>query len=226
MLSQTRPAGSDTLTFLGAIMRNPHQLGAIAPSSKAVARLAASIVPTTPGAVVVELGAGGGVISDAIRDRLPPGGRQLAVEVNEGMVDHLRRSRPWLEVISGDAGDLGKLLREAGLSQADAIVSSLPWTLFEEAQQKRVLEEIAASIVPGGSFSTITTLTVMPFQRFRNFRGLMNSTFATVATLGPIWRNIPPALVYAGVVADDRLAGEVAGGWAADGRPAGDTGGE
>lgn len=148
------------------------------------------------------------------------------MEVNEGMVDHLRRSRPWLEVISGDAGDLGKLLREAGLSQADAIVSSLPWTLFEEAQQKRVLEEIAASIVPGGSFSTITTLTVMPFQRFRNFRGLMNSTFATVATLGPIWRNIPPALVYAGVVADDRLAGEVAGGWAADGRPAGDTGGE
>ncbi|MFF3442041.1 class I SAM-dependent methyltransferase [Streptosporangium sp. NPDC002721] len=207
-------------------MRNPHQLGAIAPSSKAVARLVASIVPTTPGAVVVELGAGGGVISDAIRDRLPPGGRQLAVEVNEGMVDHLRRSRPWLEVIPGDAGDLGKLLREAGLSHADAIVSSLPWTLFEDAQQKRILDEIAASLAPGGAFSTITTLTVMPFRRFRHFRGLMSSTFATVDTLGPIWRNVPPALVYAGVVAHDRLPGEAADGWTADGRPAGDTGGE
>ncbi|MEU3168636.1 methyltransferase domain-containing protein [Streptosporangium sp. NPDC006930] len=196
-------------------MRNPHQLGAIAPSSKAVARLAASIVPTTPGATVVELGAGGGVISDAIRDRLPMGGRQLAIELNEGMVNHLRRSRPWLEVISGDAGDLGKILREAGLSHADAIVSSLPWTLFEEAQQKRVLEEIAACLAPGGAFSTITTLTVMPFQRSRHFRGLMNSTFATVDTLGPIWRNVPPALVYAGVVADDRLAGDAAGGLAA-----------
>ncbi|MFC7643585.1 hypothetical protein ACFQX6_24445 [Streptosporangium lutulentum] len=38
-------------------MRNPFELGAIAPSSKAVARLAASIVPDTHDAVVVELGA-------------------------------------------------------------------------------------------------------------------------------------------------------------------------
>lgn len=192
-------------------MRNPQQLGAIAPSSKAVARLAASIVPTTPGTVVVELGAGGGVISDAIRDRLPEGGRQLALEVNEGMVSHLRRSRPWLEVIAGDAGDLGKLLGEAGLTQADAIVCSLPWTLFEEAQQKRILEEIAASLTPGGTFSTITTLTVMPLQRFRHFRGLMENTFATVDALGPIWRNVPPALVYTGVRAGGHPAEEAPG---------------
>ncbi|MEV4751951.1 methyltransferase domain-containing protein [Streptosporangium sp. NPDC049248] len=211
MLSQTRPAGGDTLTFLRAIMRNPQQLGAIAPSSKAVARLAASVVPATPGAVVVELGAGGGVISDAIRDRLPPGGRQLAVEVNEGMVSHLRRSRPWLEVIAADAGDLGKLLRQAGLSHADAIVSSLPWTLFEEARQRRVLEEISASLVPGGTFSTVTTLTVLPLQRFRHFRGLLEGTFATVGTLGPIWRNVPPALVYTGARAGERPVEDLPG---------------
>ncbi|MER5628344.1 methyltransferase domain-containing protein [Streptosporangium sp. NPDC002544] len=212
MLSQTRPAGGDTLTFLGAIMRNPQQLGAIAPSSKAVARLAASVVPATPGAVVVELGAGGGVISDAIRDRLPPGGRQLAVEVNESMVSHLRRSRPWLEVIAADAGDLGKLLRQAGLSHADAIVSSLPWTLFEEARQRRILEEISASLVPGGTFSTISTLTVLPLRRFRHFRGLMEDMFTPVETLGPIWLNVPPALVYTGVRAGERPTEDVSGG--------------
>ncbi|WP_326640505.1 methyltransferase domain-containing protein [Streptosporangium sp. NBC_01755] len=211
MLSQTRPASGDTLAFLGAIMRNPQQLGAIAPSSKAVARLAASVIPATPGAVVVELGAGGGVISDAIRDRLPSGGRQLAVEVNEGMVSHLRRSRPWLEVVAGDAGDLGKLLRQAGLSHADSIVSSLPWTLFEESRQERILEEISASLAPGGTFSTITTLTVLPLQRFRHFRGLMENAFATVGTLGPIWFNVPPALVYTGVRASERPAEDVSG---------------
>ncbi|MEU4833455.1 methyltransferase domain-containing protein [Streptosporangium sp. NPDC023615] len=211
MLSETRPAGGDTLTFLGAIMRNPQQLGAIAPSSKAIARLTASIVPDSPGAVVVELGAGGGVISDAIRDRMPPGGRQLALELNEGMVRHLRRTRPWLEVITGDAADLGKLLREAGLSQADAIVSSLPWTLFDDAQQKLILEEISSSLAPGGMFSTVTTLTVMPFQRARHFRGLMRRTFATVGTLGPVWRNVPPALVYTGLRAPDPLSGDPSG---------------
>ena len=114
MSSETRPANGDTRTFLGAIIRNPFELGAIAPSSRAVARLAASVVPVTHGAVVVELGAGGGVISDAIRERLPSGGRQLAVELNDDMVRHLRRSRPWLEVIADDAGDLEKLLGGPG----------------------------------------------------------------------------------------------------------------
>ncbi|GAA2879326.1 methyltransferase domain-containing protein [Streptosporangium fragile] len=198
MLYRTRAATGDTRTFLSAIVRHPHQLGAIAPSSKAVARLAASVVPDTPGAVVVELGAGGGVISDAIRDRLPPGGRQIAVELNDDMVRHLRRSRPWLEVVPGDAGDLGDLLTRAGVTRADAVVSSLPWTLFDDPQQEHVLGEIAASLVPGGRFSTVTTLAVMPIPRFRRFRTLLDRTFATVGTLGPVWHNIPPALVYTG----------------------------
>ncbi|MBB2914548.1 phospholipid N-methyltransferase [Streptosporangium becharense] len=201
MLSRTRATTGDTRTFLGAIIRNPHQLGAIAPSSKAVARLAASVVPDTPGAVVVELGAGGGVISDAISDRLPPGGRQIAVELNDDMVHHLRGSRPWLEVIAGDAGDLGALLAKAGVTRADAIVSSLPWTLFDEAQQAHVLGEIASSLAPGGRFSTVTTLTVLPLPRFRRFRALLDRTFATVGTLGPVWHNVPPALVYTATLA-------------------------
>ncbi|MDP9865343.1 MULTISPECIES: class I SAM-dependent methyltransferase [Streptosporangium] len=196
MLPGTRPGDGDTRTFLGAIMRNPHQLGAIAPSSKAVARLATSVVPGTRGAVVVELGAGGGVISDAIRDRLPPDGRQLAIELNHDMVRHLRRSRPWLEVIAGDAGDLGRFLGRAGVTQVDAVVSSLPWTLFDERQQKRILDEVSAALALGGMFSTVTTLTAMPFRRFRLFRGLLESTFTTVGTMGPVWHNVPPALVF------------------------------
>ncbi|WP_326824359.1 class I SAM-dependent methyltransferase [Streptosporangium sp. NBC_01756] len=196
MSAETVYPDGDTRSFLSAIMRNPYQLGAIAPSSKAVARLAASVVPDTPGAVVVELGAGGGVISDAIRDRLPPGGRQLAVELNGDMVRHLRRSRPWLEVVEGDAGELAELLRRVGVTQVDAVICSLPWTLFQERQQRRVLDEVSAVLTPAGTFSTVITLTVMPFRRFWRFRELLDSTFATVDTAGPVWRNVPPALVF------------------------------
>ncbi|WP_433244527.1 class I SAM-dependent methyltransferase [Streptosporangium sp. CA-135522] len=196
MLLGIRPGDGDTRAFLSAIMRNPHQLGAIAPSSKVVARLATSVVPGIRGAVVVELGAGGGVISDAIRDRLSPDGRQLAVELNHDMVRHLRRSRPWLEVIAGDAGDLSKFLGRAGLTQVDAIVSSLPWSLFDGQRQKHILDEVSAVLAPDGRFSTVTTLTAMPFRRFRLFRGLLEHTFATVDTMGPVWRNVPPALIF------------------------------
>ncbi|GAA4219827.1 phospholipid N-methyltransferase [Streptosporangium album] len=196
MSAETLSAEGDTRSFLGAIIRNPYQLGAIAPSSKAVARLAASVVPDTKGAVVVELGAGGGVISDAIRDRLPQGGRQLAVELNGDMVRHLRRSRPWLEVVAGDAGDLSQLLRRAGVARADAVISSLPWTLFHGDQQKHVLDEVSTVLAPGGTFSTVITLTVVPFRRFWRFRELLDRTFATVDTAGTVWLNVPPALVF------------------------------
>jgi phosphatidylethanolamine/phosphatidyl-N-methylethanolamine N-methyltransferase len=196
MSFETRPANGDTRTFLGAIIRNPFELGAIAPSSKAVARLAASVVPVTHGAVVVELGAGGGVISDAIRERLPPGGRQLAVELNDDMVRHLRRSRPWLEVIADDASNLEKLLGRAGVTRVDAVISSLPWTLFDEQRQKNILDGVSAVLALGGRFSTVITLSAMPSRRFRRFRGLLNHTFATVGTMGPVWLNVPPAVVF------------------------------
>jgi phosphatidylethanolamine/phosphatidyl-N-methylethanolamine N-methyltransferase len=196
MPSETRSASGDTRTFLSAIIRNPFQLGAIAPSSKAVARLAASVVPDTHGAVVVELGAGGGVISDAIRDSLPPGGRQLAIELNDDMVRHLRHSRPWLEVIADDAGDLGTSLGRVGVTRVDAVISSLPWTLFDGQRQKDILDEISAVLAPGGRFSTVITLSAMPSRRFRRFRGLLEHTFTTVGTVGPVWLNVPPALVF------------------------------
>ena len=112
------------------------------------------------------------------------------------MVRHLRHTRPWLEVIAEDAGNLGKLLGRAGATQVDAVVSSLPWTLFDEQRQKHILDEVSAALVPGGRFSTIITLSAMPTRRFRQFRGLLDHTFATVDTMGPVWLNVPPALVF------------------------------
>ncbi|MFC7643584.1 class I SAM-dependent methyltransferase [Streptosporangium lutulentum] len=136
------------------------------------------------------------MISDAIRERLPPGGRQLAVELNDDMVRHLRHSRPWLEVAAGDAADLGKVLGRAGVAQADAVISSLPWTLFDEQRQKSILDEVSATLVQGGRFSTVITLSAMPSRRFRRFRGLLEHTFTGVGTMGPVWLNVPPALVF------------------------------
>ncbi|WP_188196708.1 class I SAM-dependent methyltransferase [Nonomuraea sp. SYSU D8015] len=185
----------DTATLLGAAWRNPRQLGTIAPSSRALARLAASVVPTQGTPTVVELGAGGGAISDVIATRMPSGGRQLAVEINNDLVRHLSRSRPWLQVLGGDAAQLTQLLGQAAVDRVDAVVSALPWTFLPAAHRQSILAELQAVLAPDGILSTIITLTAWPTRSCRVFRHQLASTFGHIEVLGPVWAALPPAVV-------------------------------
>jgi len=65
-----------------------------------------------------------------VQRRIPAGGRHLAVELDSTLVEHLRSSYPRLDVIHGDASELGKLLADRGVEEVDAVISGLPWALF------------------------------------------------------------------------------------------------
>ncbi|MEV1178711.1 methyltransferase domain-containing protein [Nonomuraea sp. NPDC049784] len=183
------------MAFLTASIRRPRQIGAIAQSSRALARIAAAPVPVTDTPTVVELGPGAGVVSDAIARRLPRGGRHIAVEIDPGMARHLRRTRPWLHVLDGDAARLRSLLNSCDVDRADAVISALPWTRMPAHVQQRILEEIHATLNPGCRLSTIITLSAWPFASCRRFRRLLEHTIGPITVLGPVWRNMPPALV-------------------------------
>ncbi|MBP2706045.1 methyltransferase domain-containing protein [Microbispora sp. RL4-1S] len=182
--------------FTGAALRRPGVVGAVAPSSSALARALSAIVPTTGPAVVVELGPGTGPVSDAIRGRLAPGSRQLAVEIDPAMVTYLRRAKPWLEVVHGDAAELGALLAPLGVERADAVVSTLPWSLFPADPQRRILREVGRVLAPAGAFTTVAYLSAVAMPSSWAFRRRLRAAFDEVLTTGPVWRNMPPGLVH------------------------------
>lgn len=186
---------TDHTTFLRRALRRPDLIGAPAPTGTALATAIAGVLPSTGAPTVVELGAGTGAISPAIRARLAPGSRYVAVEVDGDLVAHLGRRMPWLEVLHGDAADLPALLAGAGLGSVDAVVSSLPWTLLPPAQRRSMLATIAATLAPGGVFTTISTLTALP-TRVRDFRHQLDDTFHEVVATAPVWRNVPPSRLY------------------------------
>ncbi|MEW9527126.1 class I SAM-dependent methyltransferase [Microbispora sp. NPDC049125] len=187
---------TDLRAFAAVALRRQGVVGAVAPSSPALARALTAVVPTTGSPVVVELGPGTGSISEAIRSRLAPGGRHLAVEIDSGMVAHLRRARPWLSVIHGDAADLGVILAGQGIDRVDAVVSTLPWSLFPAERQELILGEIGRVLRVTGAFTTVTYLHAVPLARARAFRRRLRGTFDEVLTTGPVWRNMPPGLAY------------------------------
>ena len=53
------------------------------------------------------------------------------------MAGFLRQAHPGLEVVEGDAAKLQSLLAERGVEHADAVVSGLPWALFDDTTQAR-----------------------------------------------------------------------------------------
>jgi phosphatidylethanolamine/phosphatidyl-N-methylethanolamine N-methyltransferase len=186
----------DLVAFLSSAVRSPSVIGAVAPSGVALSDLLASVAPSTGRPVVVELGPGTGVVSTALRRRLPEGARHIAVEIDTGMVEHLQRTRPWLEVVQGDAMDLQKLLADAGVDRVDAIISGLPWTLFPESAQRGILEQVTRVLGPDSTFTTFAYRHVTRLPTQQRFRAMLESMFDEVRRTPTVWRNLPPALAY------------------------------
>jgi phosphatidylethanolamine/phosphatidyl-N-methylethanolamine N-methyltransferase len=182
--------------FLSAMLRQPAVVGAMAPSSSALADCMASVVSSTGDPVVVELGAGTGPVSAAIQRRLPAGARHLAVEVDDEMVEYLRQVQPAMEVVHGNAENLTELLAEREVGQADAVVSALPWSLFRSESQRRILGQIGEVLAPGGAFTTVTYVHSRMLAGGRRFDRLVREAFDEVIVSQAVWRNFPPAKVY------------------------------
>ncbi|GAB3278159.1 methyltransferase domain-containing protein [Parasphingorhabdus pacifica] len=188
--------GSDYRRFLLRALRNPSLVGAVAPSSPWLAREMAGVVPSSGAPVVVELGPGTGALSTAVSTRMPTGGRHVAIELDEGMLRYLRGELPWLEVLQGDAADLGQLLRDAGIESVDAVISGLPWSIFSASAQNRILHEVGQVLAPSGAFTTFAYLHALGMSGAKAFRRRLDVAFDEVLTTRTVWRNVPPARTY------------------------------
>ncbi len=185
----------DHLVFLRRAIRRPDLLATPFVTGDRLAHQLAGVVPEGCTGTVVELGAGTGALSAPIRDRLGPGARHLAIEIDGELVAHLRATKPWLEIVQGDALDYDGLLAQAGIDKVDAVVSSLPWALFDQPQRRELLAAIGARMAPHGVFATITTWMAMP-ARVRELRAALNGAFDEVVETSTVWRNPPPARLF------------------------------
>ncbi|MEU0568262.1 methyltransferase domain-containing protein [Nonomuraea sp. NPDC005983] len=187
---------NDTALFLGQFLRAPTTIGAVAPSSRRLAEAVCAPVPERGEPTVVELGPGTGPFTAEIQRRLEGRGHHMAVEVNEPMAALLANRFPSVDVIHGDAAQLGRLLLDRGLRQADVVVSGLPWAAFPDAAQRTLLEAVTLAMSPAGAFTTFSYIHAIPLSSARRFRALLAERFEEVVPGRTVWRNAPPAFVF------------------------------
>ena len=78
----------------------------------------------------MEYGPGVGNITAEVLKRMHRDARLVVFETNDDFVEFLRRSIPdsRLTVVHGSAADVGRVLGELGLEQADIVISGIPFS--------------------------------------------------------------------------------------------------
>lgn len=139
--------------FIGAWMRSPFSMGAVVPSSRALARaMAAQVDPAVPGAIV-ELGAGTGVMTQALLETGIDAGRFIILERNDRLHHLLMQHFPQLNVICADAARLNEIL---GAMPVSAIVSSLPLLSMPRARQAEIERRMVEAVGEHGRIIQFT----------------------------------------------------------------------
>jgi phosphatidylethanolamine/phosphatidyl-N-methylethanolamine N-methyltransferase len=171
--------------FFRRWLANPLQMGSIVPSSPALCRMLVRHA-TTPDGLVLELGAGTGVISRALLDAGLPPRRLVVVEIVPDMADHLRAVLPGARVEQGDARDLPALLQDLD-TRIGAVICGVPLVLLPLEQQLRFIRSMTA-VAPDCGFLHYSYCATSPLSR--------RKLDLSAQRLGWTPRNFPPASVW------------------------------
>jgi len=152
-LLEPEPRGSvaNAALFFKRWIANPLQMGSILPSSPSLCARVVRHLSVSPDEVVLELGAGTGVISRAILESGLPPERLIVVEIVPEMAQHLRRALPGALVIEGDARNLAQLIPPQYHGRIGTVVCGIPLVLLPLAMQRRFIDAIQA-VAPGRGF--------------------------------------------------------------------------
>lgn len=141
---------------LRELVRDPRNMGALCPSSHALAQQMAQAVPLDllDAGICVELGAGTGPVTKALLLHGVPPERLFAVEKSEALAACLAERFTGVNVLCCGAEEISGYL--AGRPPVRVVVSSLPFRSLPASVCDAIMTEVAALLVPGGVFVQFT----------------------------------------------------------------------
>lgn len=193
---QSRPAEGVWL-FLRRWAANPLRVGSVVPSSRALCSKVVKQGWPDAGSVVVELGGGTGVVSQAFLDAGLAPERLVVVEVDADLCKHLRATLPGVTIIEGDARKLPELLPERFRGRIGSVVCGIPLVLLPEVEQKRIIDAVEV-IAPGKGFVLFTYCATSPLPwRKHNLKAKREAWTPLNIPPASVWRYVPASITCA-----------------------------
>jgi len=171
-------------------LKKPFSVGAVAAASSHLVTGMVSQVDNLH-EVVVELGAGTGVITNALFEN--KNRKVVSIEIDKQLAEIARENLPGnIDVIVGNAIKLPSFFEE---NQVDCIVCSLPLTLFSENDLDKLFSGVRSVLKEGGVFVFYLYRVGLWSHRYRKVTNKVGDYFSRVNQHKTIWRNVPPARV-------------------------------
>ncbi|WP_278243181.1 class I SAM-dependent methyltransferase [Holospora elegans] len=181
--------------FMRRWMANPKQLGALFPSSRALARAMAkcALENLDPQEKILELGAGTGRFTQALIDAGIPEHRLICIEIDPNLGMYLKKKIPKAKVVLGNACALEEILNAEQLStNIGVVISGLPMLNFPALVQKEILRGCFKVLKSKGQFLQFT---------YSPFPSIRSQCFSLTKTRKCwVFNNFPPAAIWSYVL--------------------------
>ena len=150
----SRAPSGNALLFARNFFRHPRMLGSIVPSSRFLIKQLLEPINFGRARVIVEYGPGVGGITQEVLRRMHSDAVLIAIEMNPDFVSYLRNSitDKRLQVVEGSAVAVDEILRRFGYTQADYIISGIPFSTIPAPLRERILRKTRDMLGPGGAF--------------------------------------------------------------------------
>jgi phosphatidylethanolamine/phosphatidyl-N-methylethanolamine N-methyltransferase len=178
----------EEIRFFKGWIDGPKQVGAIIPTSSVTAKRMASIIDTTSGLPVLELGPGTGVITKAILKTGIEPQNLVSIEYSTDFYQHLMKTFEGVHFINGDAFDLDRTLDTLKHQKFDCVICAIPMLSFPMERRIELLEDLLDRVPAGRPVMQITYSPVSPIIAKPERYKIKHYDF--------VMRNIPPAQLW------------------------------
>jgi phospholipid N-methyltransferase len=179
-----------TLHLIGAFLRHPRMVSSVIPTASWNVKEICSTIPRDVQRVIVEYGAGTGVIAKYLLEerRLTPDSMLILIEKNPMLANVLKeelRHDPRVSVFAGSAENVDSLV-EPGV--VDHVITSIPFSMMQEDVVAHIMDVTHDILKTGGELTA--------FQVSRKVKDILkNHDGFDEITARRLWLNLPPLIM-------------------------------
>lgn len=175
------------MDFFSESLKNLKEVGTVTRSSRYLCRNITDQIDFNNADVIVELGAGDGVISEKLLDKMKANSKLIVFEINEVFCSQLEEIKdPRFFFYKKSAEELTNVLKEQGVNHVDYVVSAIPFTVVPDEIAKDIVEQCYKSLKVGGKYIQVHYSLVM--------KNLYKRAFGNIK-VNFILKNLPPAFL-------------------------------
>lgn len=181
-----------TLSYIKNFIKDP-DVAAITPSSQFLVRRVCKWINFDEPSVIVEYGPGTGVFTRHIAKHMTDDSRLILIESNDEFIEALRDefgADQRVEIHHDLAQHIDDILKDAGETRADYVVSGIPFSFLDEDVKQELLDQTYDALVDEGKF--------LVYQNYNHMEKPLRENFDRFQMEYELL-NIPPMCAYEAV---------------------------